>query len=219
MIYANIENNFYGYEEEQRVRYQKLAVQIFSNSYTKLHWQAFVSGILAENLGSSWQVAIPSNASLLYNKDGSRLLVITLSPDALAPNGARPSVSLSFKDSIILLWTRWHNSKWLTRSRESSRPYHCCIELRYWCLSLRSVVSRAPAQTKHVSLRSCVAAVTARSRRSEKNTKNVRLNLMMTSSNGNIFHVTGPLCGEFTGHSSQRPVARSFDVFFDLRLE
>ena len=29
--------------------------------------------------------------------------------------------------------------------------------------------------------------------------------LMMTSSNGNIFHVTGPLCGEFTG----------VDVFFD----
>ena len=38
---------------------------------------------------------------------------------------------------------------------------------------------------------------------------------MMTSTNGNIFHVTGPLCGEFTG---QRPVTRSFDVFFDLRL-
>ena len=44
---------------------------------------------------------------------------------------------------------------------------------------------------------------------------------MMTSSNGNIFHVTGPLCGEFTGPGefpSQRPVTRSFDVFFDLRL-
>ena len=38
---------------------------------------------------------------------------------------------------------------------------------------------------------------------------------MMTSSNGNIFRVTGPLCGEFT---TQRPVTRSFDVFFDLRL-
>ena len=25
-------------------------------------------------------------------------------------------------------------------------------------------------------------------------------NIMMTSSNGNIFHVTGHLCGEFTGH-------------------
>ena len=24
--------------------------------------------------------------------------------------------------------------------------------------------------------------------------------IMMTSSNGNIFRVTGPLCGEFTGH-------------------
>ena len=38
---------------------------------------------------------------------------------------------------------------------------------------------------------------------------------MMTSSNGNIFRVTGHLCGEFTGH---RPVTWSFDVFFDLRL-
>ena len=38
--------------------------------------------------------------------------------------------------------------------------------------------------------------------------------------NGNIFRVTGHLCGEFAGHpvnSPQRPVTRSFDVFFDLR--
>ena len=57
---------------------------------------------------------------------------------------------------------------------------------------------------------------------------------MMTSSNGNV---TGPLCGEFTAHRwippppptsppptrthhthTQRPVKRSFDAFFDLRL-
>ena len=44
---------------------------------------------------------------------------------------------------------------------------------------------------------------------------------MMTSSNENIFRVTGPcegnspINGEFP---SQRPVTRSFDVFFDLRL-
>ena len=38
----------------------------------------------------------------------------------------------------------------------------------------------------------------------------------MTSSNGNIFRVTGPLCGQFTGH---RPATRSFDVFFYLRLK
>ena len=44
---------------------------------------------------------------------------------------------------------------------------------------------------------------------------------MMTSSNGNIFRVTGPLCGEFIGSGelpAKRPVTRSFDVFFDLRL-
>ena len=43
----------------------------------------------------------------------------------------------------------------------------------------------------------------------------------MRSSNGNIFRVTGPLCWEFTGPGefpTQRPVTRSFDVFFDLRL-
>ena len=40
---------------------------------------------------------------------------------------------------------------------------------------------------------------------------------MMTSSNGNIFRVTGHLCGEFTGEfPAQRPVTRGFDVFFDL---
>ena len=44
---------------------------------------------------------------------------------------------------------------------------------------------------------------------------------MMTSSNGNIFRVTGSLRGEFTGHDefhAQRPVTQSFDVFFDLHL-
>ena len=45
--------------------------------------------------------------------------------------------------------------------------------------------------------------------------------IMMTPSNGKIFRVTGHLCGEFTGLRwipTQRPVTRSFDYFFDLRL-
>ena len=47
-----------------------------------------------------------------------------------------------------------------------------------------------------------------------------RIHFMMTSSNGNIFRVIGPcvanspVIGEFP---TQRPVTRSFDVFFDLR--
>ena len=43
----------------------------------------------------------------------------------------------------------------------------------------------------------------------------------MTSSKGNIFSVAGPLWGDspVTGEfPAQRPVTRSFDVFFDLRL-
>ena len=42
---------------------------------------------------------------------------------------------------------------------------------------------------------------------------------MMTSLNGNIFRVTGPLCGEFTGPGefpTQRPVTRSFDFFLSV---
>ena len=53
-----------------------------------------------------------------------------------------------------------------------------------------------------------------------KDVNNILL-IMMTSSNGNIFRVTGPLCGEFTGPGefpAQRPVTQSFDVFFHLRL-
>ena len=45
---------------------------------------------------------------------------------------------------------------------------------------------------------------------------------MMTSSNGNIFRVTGPLCGEFTGHrwiSRTKASDAEFDVFFDLHLK
>ena len=38
---------------------------------------------------------------------------------------------------------------------------------------------------------------------------------MMTLSNWNTFRVTGPVTGEFP---AQKPVTRSFDVFFDLRL-
>ena len=45
---------------------------------------------------------------------------------------------------------------------------------------------------------------------------------MIMSWNGNICRVTGPLCRELTGHRwiphTQKPVTRSFDVSFDLRL-
>ena len=52
-------------------------------------------------------------------------------------------------------------------------------------------------------------------------TETTAWNPMMTSSNGNIFRVTGHLCGNspVTGEfPAQRSVTRNFDVFFDLRL-
>ena len=42
----------------------------------------------------------------------------------------------------------------------------------------------------------------------------------MTSSKGNIFRVTGTLCGEFTGHrwiQRTKVSDASFDIFFNLR--
>ena len=39
----------------------------------------------------------------------------------------------------------------------------------------------------------------------------------MTSSNGNIFRVTGPLCGEI-GHRTTEASDAEFGVFFDLHL-
>ena len=48
---------------------------------------------------------------------------------------------------------------------------------------------------------------------------NVMQCILMTSSNGDIFPVTGHVCGEFTSEFiAQKPVMRSFGVFFDLRL-
>ena len=51
--------------------------------------------------------------------------------------------------------------------------------------------------------------------------KSICMNMMM-SSNGNIFHVTGHLCREFTGDRwipcTKDSFWQSFGVFFDLRL-
>ena len=41
---------------------------------------------------------------------------------------------------------------------------------------------------------------------------------MMTSSNGNTFRVTGPLCRSPMNFPAERPVTRNFDDFCDLRL-
>ena len=54
-----------------------------------------------------------------------------------------------------------------------------------------------------------------------RNIPNMDIATMMTSSSGNIFRITNHLCGNslVTGEiPTQMPVMRSFDIFFDLRL-
>ena len=68
----------------------------------------------------------------------------------------------------------------------------------------------------HLTCPSCIQRVTPHCTGPLSVTSRVQ-QIMMTSSNGNIFRVTGPLyIGEFP---AQRPVTRSFDVFFDLYLK
>ena len=93
--------------------------------------------------------------------------------------------------------------------------------LMAWCFSTRASVARV--LTTHPCISRCLRVKihqlgiggTQKTGRCEPKS----LIDMMTSSNGNIFRVTGPLCGEFTGEfPSQRPVTWSFGVFFDLSL-
>ena len=107
----------------------------------------------------------------------------------------------------ILCWTRNYLSilgfKFIHISESKRDPWP--LTFHYFCI--RNYLSTQPSQY-HVP-----------------HANQVFGGYMMTSSNGNIFRVTGHLCGEFTGNSpvpgefpAQRSVTRSFDVFFDLRL-
>ena len=99
------------------------------------------------------------------------------------------------------------------RSREVSKPRDSSLNF-----SIRSEIWQVPRQ------RCCRGACQISERYDHCNIQSRGFETsrdMMTSSNGNIFRVTGLLCGEFTGPGefpTQRPVTRSFDVFFDVRL-
>ena len=84
-----------------------------------------------------------------------------------------------------------------------------------WCLHtycIHTAYVQASVQIGTPFLRSCTMRVS--------NIFHTRSD-MMAPSNGNIFGVTGPCVGNspVTGEvPSHRPLTRSFDVFFDLRL-
>ena len=89
------------------------------------------------------------------------------------------------------------------------------------CLTLRAsrALSNMLHNAKHIIVTNKKIMTYSQRRRILKGKKDHsrwRCQMETTSSNGNIFRVTGPLCGEFF---AQKPVTRGFDVFFDLRMD
>ena len=79
--------------------------------------------------------------------------------------------------------------------------FNGCTVMMFWCFAVTS--SRRPLRGGWVSAVSIIR---------------IRICVMMTSSNGGIFRVTGPLWGEFKGHRwIPLTETRSFDAFFDLQ--
>ena len=105
-----------------------------------------------------------------------------------------------------------------------------CVEGRPWCmLNSRACGDRAPGGTEGVMSQSPIlrvlfttdASVTFAGFMAMVVSNNFTATyIMMTSSNGNIFRVTGLLCGEFTPVNFPRKGQwrRAFHVFFDMCL-
>ena len=82
------------------------------------------------------------------------------------------------------------------------------------------VCRNVPASSRD-NLKWCFPSGISPSGRSLPSDMKGKIHVMMTSSNGNIFSVTGHLCGEFTGHQWILHTMASdaeHGVFFDLRL-
>ena len=101
--------------------------------------------------------------------------------------------------------------------------YWSHLDKRFWCIffaQTKYVVNNYVAPPCHVSYYWQEKHLTVTDAQRAYIRAMVIL-VMMMSSNGNIFHVTGLLCGNpsVTGEfPSQKTVRRSFEVFFDLRL-
>ena len=133
------------------------------------------------------------------------------------------SGSFWVRDMGCMLWALWknwsHSMKCIPPEalmHWSGEYFTSCIPITITKMNLYRVVKQPVFSLWHIDQSSIFAMIGLGTCLSSN-----RYKVMMTSSNVNIFRVTGSLCGEFTGPSefpAQRPVTRSFDVFFDLRL-
>ena len=104
---------------------------------------------------------------------------------------------------------------------ENFAKFHIVVNIDVNTASPKLFVPRSTPAIRRWDILFLIMLDHAKNQAPDSHTEGDIWHAMMTSSNGNIFRVTGPLCGEFTGPGefpTQRPVTRSFDVFFDLRL-
>ena len=112
----------------------------------------------------------------------------------------------------------WWNHQVLTKNNDEERTYSYRKNKYLWFYcSLRgnpwTILKLTPWIRRIYALAQKKIAAAMQAKISDYST--------MTSSNVNIFRVTGPLCREFTGpgeFTAQRPVTRNFDISFDLCL-
>ena len=94
------------------------------------------------------------------------------------------------------------------------------LKVDRWALSLRTTgISAMVSRCSDESLKCCLKIKIAVWRLRQWIGSSLIQVIMMKSSNGNIFRVTGHLCGEFTDHRwipRTKASDGSFDVFFDL---
>ena len=95
-----------------------------------------------------------------------------------------------FETTSRSLWRLWNSSK-----TYSGRIYPCSSGFLHWHCGYHTIVPEPVKLSRSIWVN-----------KSHESTENWPYNPhkakhnMMTSSNGNNFHVTGPLCGEFAGH-------------------
>ena len=168
---------------------------ILKKKHAHLHIFATKRCIVGYGTGALWDFSTRSLAT--HNCVYMRLHTITFSFFAFS--------LLAPCDWIILYWIV--SNIW--------RKY--MHDQRYWlrCYSEQPVFGRLAVRnnvSEYMDVHMCSLYITLQS---------IKIFSMMTSSNGNIFRFTGPSWGEplvTSGFPSQRSVTRSFDGFFDLRL-
>ena len=134
------------------------------------------------------------------------------------------------QNRVLFLNPKWINNYWalhINFSSWSMIPSYGDVRVVMFCTKIFTVVSQISAYRVHrfhiwANNVHCPVSIGTYGWLAYMNKEAFSTTFMLTSSNGSIFRVTGPLWREFTWHwriPLPKPVTRGFDVFFDLHLK